>query len=166
MDKILEDLEKLWNRFDIKNLFEKYQIEAPLNPLEDIYILKRMRTDKNGEEIYFLVLVLGYFFINPKLKEIQRLKNDFQQIDFIEITKKNILKKEIIKKLKENISYFNEDSFISNAWEKFVENEVFVEDKKMNDLIWNYINNNSQEAFKLDLINLIKPYYKGIDLKP
>ena len=165
MDTILEDLEKLWNRFDIKNLFEKYQIEIPLNPLEEIYILKRMRKDKNGEEIYFLVLALSYFFINPKLKEIQRLKNDFQQIDFNEISKHNIFKREIIKKLKENISYFNEDSLISNVWEKFVENETFVENKKMNELMWNYINNNSQEDFKLDLINLIKPYYKGIYLK-
>ena len=84
---------------------------------------------------------------------------------FNKLTLLKLLKKEIIKKLKENISYFNEDSLISNVWEKFVENEVFVEDKKMNDLMWNYINNNSQEAFKLDLINLIKPYYKGIDLK-
>lgn len=164
MDKILEDLEKLWNRFDIKELFEKYQIENPLKPLEDIYILKRMKTEENGEEIYFLALALGYFFINPKLKEIQRLKDDFQQIDFNEISKLNIFKRKIIKKLKENINDFNMNSLISNVWEKFGENEAFSEDKKMNDLMRNYIQNKTQEDFKSDLINLIKPYCKEMDL--
>jgi len=164
MDKILEDLEKLWNRFDIKELFEKYQIENPLKPLEDIYILKRMKTEENGEEIYFLALALGYFFINPKLKEIQRLKDDFQQIDFNEISKLNIFKRKIIKKLKENINDFNMNSLISNVWEKFGENEAFSEDKKMNDLMRNYIQNKTQEDFKSDLINLIKPYFQKINL--
>ena len=56
--------------FDIKQLFEKYEIEKPLNPLEEINTLKINESEEDGEEIYFLCLVLSYFYINPKLKEI------------------------------------------------------------------------------------------------
>lgn len=164
MNKILNDLEKLWSLFDIEKLFSKYNIKNPLNPLLDIYKLNNQEDAKNNEELYFLALVFGYLFIKPKLKEIQKLNMDFKQIDLNEITRNNIIKRKIVKKLKGNITDFNMDSLISNVWEKFGENETFVEDKKMNDLMWSYIKNKTKEDFKSDLINLIKPYYKEIDL--
>ena len=164
MNKILNDLEKLWSLFDIEKLFSKYNIKNPLNPLLDIYKLNNQEDAKNNEELYFLALVFGYLFIKPKLKEIQKLNMNFKQIDLNEITRNNIIKRKIVKKLKGNITDFNMDSLISNVWEKFGENETFVEDKKMNDLMWSYIKNKTKEDFKSDLINLIKPYYKEIDL--
>ena len=163
-NNILKNLENLWFKFNIGELFLKYKIKSPLNPLKYIYQLDNQEDTDNNEEIYFLTLVLGYLFLKPKLKQIQKLNNAFQQIDLNEITRNNILKRDIIKKLKENISDFNMSSLISNVWKKFGKNEVFVEDKKMNDLMWNYINNKTEEDFKKDLINLIKPYYNGIDL--
>ena len=164
MNKILNDLEKLWSLFDIEKLFSKYNIKNPLNPLLDIYKLNNQEDAKNNEELYFLALVFGYLFIKPKLKEIQKLNMDFKQIDLNEITRNNIIKRKIVKKLKGNITDFNMDSLISNVWEKFGENETFIEDKKMNDLMWSYIKNKTKEDFKSELINLIKPYYKEIDL--
>ena len=155
MDNILQYLEELWNRFNIDELFLKYKIKNPINPLKDIYKFAFHRSNENNEEIYFLALVFGYLFIKSKLKEIQRLNNDFQQIDINKITKNNLLKRKIIKILKENINGFNMSSLISNVWQNFEENEVFVEDKEMNDLMWNYIQNKTQEDFKSDLINLI-----------
>ena len=37
MGNILQELEKLWNRFNIDELFLKYKIKTPSNPLKDIY---------------------------------------------------------------------------------------------------------------------------------
>jgi len=166
MGNILQELEKLWNRFNIDELFLKYNIKTPSNPLKDIYQFQFEDQEGNEdiEEIYFLALVLGYLFIKPKIKEIQRLNDDFQQIDLKEITKNNILKRNIIKQLKENNGDFDMNSLISNVWEKLGKNETFVEDKKMNNLMKNYIQNRTEGDFKSDLISLIKPYSKGIDL--
>ena len=168
MDKLLENLEKLWKFFDIKELFEKYEIEQPLNPLEEIESLDSDEEDEiKVEEIHFLVLVLSFFFIKPKINEIQRLKNDFEKIGISEIIKQNLIKKTIIKKLTQNIRDFNMSSLISKVWDKLRDcddNVEFVEDKKMNTLIKNYLKNKTEEDFKLDLIDLIKPYCTKLDL--
>ena len=149
MDKIMEDLEKLWKFFDIKQLFEKYEIEKPLNPLEEINTLKINESEEDGEEIYFLCLVLSYFYINQKLKEIQRLKNDFEDIDLNEITKNNIIKKKIIKKLTQNICDFNMSSIISDVWNKLLKCGEFVEDSKMNGFIKSYMSNKQKRILNL-----------------
>ena len=165
MNKIIEDLEKLWQFFDIKQLFEKYEIVKPLNPLEEISELLKINDEEEyGEEIYFLVLVLSYFYIKPKIDEIQRLKKVFEAIDVNEIIKNNIIKREIIKKLLQNICDFNMSSLISNIWINLSKCEEFVEDKKMNSLIKNYICNIKEKDFKSDLIRLIEPYCKELDL--
>ena len=164
---IIENLEKLWKCFDIKELFEKYEIELPLNPLEEINLLDVNGENETNEEIYFLILVLSFFFIKPKINEIQRLKNDLEKININEIIKQNILKKKIIRKMKQNIRDFNMSSLISKVWNKLRDcddSEEFVGVKKMNTLIRNYIKNKTKEDFILDLIGLIKPYCKKIDL--
>ena len=167
MDIILENLEKLWKCFGIKELFEKYEIEQPLNPLEEINSFDINSEDETKEEIYFLILVLNFFFIKPKINEILRLKNDFEKININEIIKQNILKKKIIKNLFKNIRDFRMSSLISKVWNKLRncdDNEEFVEDKKMDILIKKYLKNKTEEDFKLDLIDLIEPFCKILDL--
>jgi len=167
MDIILENLEKLWKCFGIKELFEKYEIEQPLNPLEEINSFDINSEDETKEEIYFLILVLNFFFIKPKINEILRLKNDFEKININEIIKQNILKKKIIKNLTQNIRDFNMSSLISKVWNKLRDYDQlakFVEDIKINTLMKNYLKNKTEEDFKFDLINLIKPYCKKLDL--
>ena len=58
-------------------------------------------------------------------------------------------------------------SLISKVWNKLRncdDNEEFVEDKKMDILIKKYLKNKTEEDFKLDLIDLIKPFCKILDL--
>lgn len=166
MNKIVEELEILCKFFDINKTFEKYQIKKPLNIFKSINIFKFINEEENAEEIYFLILVLSYLFIERKIKEIKEIKNSFDKIDLCGITKNIILKKNIIKKMNEHLSNFDLDSLIFNIWDEFKEDDKikFSEDKIMNGYMKDYVKNKSEENFKSDLINLIEPYNKKLDL--
>ena len=66
MDNIIDEIEKISQFFDIKQLIKKYKIKEPLNPLLNIIRLNYKTNDEPTEEIYFLLLIPSYFLFLPK----------------------------------------------------------------------------------------------------
>jgi len=56
------------------------------------------------------------------------------------------------------------DSFLPDIWDKVKDCQKFTDDEEMNKLMIEYVKNKSQEDFKNDLINLIKPFYEEFNL--
>lgn len=164
MDNIIDEIEKISQFFDIKLLIKKYKIKEPLNPLLNIIRLNYKTNDEPTEEIYFLLLILSYFFISPKIKEMNKIKNDFEKINIDEIIKNNILKRNIINKIIQNLSDLSMDSLLPNIWEKIKDCKKFTDDEEMNKLMVEYVENKSIEDFRNDLVNLIKPFYEEFNL--
>ena len=160
MNNIIKNIVKISQLFDIKQLMKKYKIKEPLNPLQNINRLNFMIEDGATEEIYFLLLILSYFFISPKIKELNKIKNEFEKINLDEINKNNILKKNIINEFTKNINDFSIDSSLPNIWDKLKDCKKFTDDEEMDKLMIEYVENKSQEDFRNDLINLIKPFYE------
>jgi DNA-directed RNA polymerase subunit H (RpoH/RPB5) len=164
MDNIIDEIEKISQFFDIKLLIKKYKIKEPLNPLLNIIRLNYKTNDEPTEEIYFLLLILSYFFISSKIKEMNKIKNDFEKINIDEIIKNNILKRNIINKIIQNLSDLSMDSLLPNIWEKIKDCKKFTDDEEMNKLMVEYVENKSIEDFRNDLVNLIKPFYEEFNL--
>ena len=96
---------------------------------------------------------------------MDKIKNGFERIDLEELTKSNIIKKNLIKSFISNISDFDGNILNSNIWSELKYCHQFIEDEDLNKSIIKYVKENSQEGFKNDLIELIKPYFKGINLE-
>ena len=135
-----------------------------MNPLQNINRLNLMFEHGATEEIYFLLLIQSYFFISQKIKEVKKIKNEFEKINLDEITKNNILKKNIINEFTKNINDLNMDSLIPNIWDIIKDCKKFTDDEEMNKLMIEYVENKSQEDFRNDLINLIKPFYEEFNI--
>ena len=164
MENIIKDIEKISQLFDIQQVMKKYKIKESLNPLQNINRLNLMFEDGVTEDIYFLLLILSYFFISQKIKELKKNKNEFEKINLDEITQNNILKKNTINEFTQNINDLNMDSLIPNIWDIIKDCKKFTDDEEMNKLMIEYVENKSQEDFRNDLINLIKPFYEEFNI--
>ena len=95
---------------------------------------------------------------------MNKIKNDFEKINIDEIIKNNILKRNIINKIIQNLSDLSMDSLLPNIWEKIKDCKKFTDDEEMNKLMVEYVENKSIEDFRNDLVNLIKPFYEEFNL--
>lgn len=162
---ITKEIEKLYNFFDINYLFEKYKIVQPLNPIKALSAIRNITNEEYGEETYYLILLFLYFFVSSNINILDKIKSGFERIDLEELTKSNIIKKNLIKSFISNISDLDGNILNSNIWSELKYCHQFVEDEELNKSIIKYVEKNSQEEFKNDLIQLIKPYFKGINLE-
>ena len=165
LKRITKEIEKLYEFFDISYLFEKYKIVQPLNPIKVLSTIRNITNEEYEEETYYLILLCLYFFVSSNINILDKIKNGFERIDLEELTKSNIIKKNLIKSFISNISDLDGNILNSNIWSELKYCHQFVEDEELNKSIIKYVKENSQEMFKNDLIELIKPYFKGINLE-
>ena len=127
--------------------------------------IRNITNEEYGEETYYLILLFLYFFVSSNINILDKIKSGFERIDLEELTKSNIIKKNLIKSFISNISDLDGNILNSNIWSELKYCHQFVEDEELNKSIIKYVEKNSQEEFKNDLIQLIKPYFKGINLE-
>ena len=85
-------------------------------------------------------------------------------MNVVELCKSNIIKKKLVKIFCDEIEKLTQIDLTNKIWNDIKKGGKFVEDKEMNILIKNYTEKNTKEDYKKDLINLISPFYKNIDL--
>ena len=163
MNIITEEIEKIYQFFNIKDLLAKYGIKQPLNPVLVMAKLRSIVATKNEEEIHYLILVITQIFIESKIKYLKEIEKVLEKVNLNEITKNNVTKKNIIKYFIDNINN-TDNTFPIIDWDEIRKNNDFSNDKKINDLIINYVNSKSKEDYLMDLKNLIEPHCKIIDL--
>ena len=165
LETITKEIEKLYQFFDIKYLFEKYKIVQPLNPIKALNAIRNITNEEYEEEIYYLILLCLYFFVSSNINVLGKIKSSFERIDLEVLTKSNIIEKNLVKSFINNISDLDGNILNSNIWNELKYCYQFVEDEELNKSIIKYVKENSQEDFKNDLKELIKPYFKGINLE-
>ena len=163
MNIITEEIEKIYQFFNIKDLLAKYGIKQPLNPVLLMAKLRSIVATKNEEEIHYLILVITQIFIESKIKYLKEIEKVLEKVNLNEITKNNVTKKNIIKYFIDNINN-TDNTFPIIDWDEIRKNNDFSNDKKIKDLIINYVNSKSKDDYIMDLKNLIEPHCKIIDL--
>ena len=163
MNIMAEEIEKIYQFFNAEDLLIKYGIKQPLNPALVMAKLRSIISKKNEEEIHYLILAISQLFIDSKIKYLKAIEKDIEKVNLYEITKNNIAKKNIIKFFIDNINN-TDNTFPLIDWDELKKNNDFSNDKKINDLIINYVNSKSKEDYIMDLKNLIEPHCKIIDL--
>ena len=64
-------------------------------------------------------------------------------------------------------NYINDFTFGdigTKVWNMIKRKKLFVDDKKLNNYIINYVNKNNIDDYKKDIINLVSPLVKEINL--
>jgi hypothetical protein len=164
MNIIEEELEMIFQFFDIKKLLTKYKIKQPVDPVIVINYLRRRVGNNNDDEIHYLILAISQLFIDSKIKNLNSIEKELEKVNLNEITKNNIIKKNIIKLFFDNINSNSDNTFPLIDWGELQKSNDFSSNKNMNDLIIKYVRSESKENYIKDLNNMIKPYCKIIDL--
>ena len=164
-DSIIEEIEDISEFFDIKKLFNKYRISNPLDPLKEFIKIRGLKIGiESAEEIYYLILLLSFLFCDSKIKNVEKMRQNLEKMNVVELCKSNIFKKKLVRKFNDEIDNLTQIDLTNKIWNDIKKGGKFVEDKEMNILIKNYTEKNTKEDYKKDLINLISPFYKNIDL--
>ena len=157
-----EKLEEIAQYLDIKALLTKYKISQPLSPKKEMKKIQ-MSNFNRTEEKYCLILVFSYFYVISNIKALNKIKNNFEQINLEEVTKINIIKENLISKYVKDTIKLDED-ITPDVWNKVKNCKKFVDDEAMNKLIVNYVNGKQKEDYKNDLFNLLKSFITNINL--
>ena len=164
-DSIIEEIEDISEFFDIKKLFNKYRISNPLDPLKEFIKIRGLKIGiESAEEIYYLILLLSFLFCDSKIKNMEKMRQNLEKMNVVELCKSYIFKKKLVRKFNDEIDNLTQIDLTNKIWNDIKKGGKFVEDKEMNILIKNYTEKNTKEDYKKDLINLISPFYKNIDL--
>ena len=123
----------------------------------------QMSNFNRTEEKYCLILVFSYFYVISNIKALNKIKNNFEQINLEEVTKINIIKENLISKYVKDTIKLDED-ITPDVWNKVKNCKKFVDDEAMNKLIVNYVNGKQKEDYKNDLFNLLKSFITNINL--
>ena len=154
-DDTINEIEDISKFFDIKNLFNKYNISQPLDPLKEFIKIQRLKIEINSaEEIYYLFLLISFCYYDSKIKYFEKMK---QRLEKTSLIKSNIIKKNLIKIFIEKINNISQVDLINKIWNDSKKGGEFVEDKEMNQLIKRYMKEKNVEDYKKDLTNLITP---------
>ena len=161
-DSIIEEIEDISEFFDIKKLFNKYRISNPLDPLKEFIKIRGLKIGiESAEEIYYLILLLSFLFCDSKIENMEKMRQNLEKMNVVELCKSNIFKKKLVRKFNDEIDNLTQIDLTNKIWNDIKKGGTFVEDKEMNILIKNYTEKNTKEDYKKDLINLISPFYKN-----
>ena len=120
---------------------------------------------ESAEEIYYLILLLSFLFCDSKIKNVEKMRQNLEKMNMVELCKSNIFKKKLVRKFNDEIDNLTQIDLTNKIWNDIKKGGKFVEDKEMNILIKNYTEKNTKEDYKKDLINLISPFYKNKNSK-
>ena len=164
-DNIIEEIEEISGFFDIKKLFNKYSISEPIDSLKEFMKIRGLKlANESAEEIYYLILLVSFLFCESEIKDVKKMRQSLEKINVVELCKSNIIKKKLVKIFCDEIEKSDQIDLTNKIWNDIKKGGKLVEDEEMNLLIKNYIEKNDKEDYKKDLINLISPFCKNVDL--
>ena len=152
--------------FDIKHLLAKYKFDEPLN-VENAFNSILDIDDINEDcasELYFLIQVILYFFIDSKIKILKNIKNKIQNYELKNLMVGNIYKKKMVDIFITDINKNNIYDIATKTFNNLKTKKEFVDNKILNNYIIDYVKNNNIDNYKNEIISLIGPIIKEINL--
>ena len=167
LNNIITNIGEVAQIFDIKILFNKYGINQPVD-LKKAFtkIKKSLYQNKFLEEIYYLIHIISYFLIISIIKALNMIKDEYEKKVLNKIIENNIIKENLIYQFMKEVNIAKNEGDILNQdfWEQIKNCKTFIEDEAMNNNIINYVKDKTINDYKNDLLNLLKPHVKNINL--
>ena len=165
LEHIIVKIGEVEKIFDIKTLLDKYDIKQPIDLLNSFSIMKESLFASNcPEEIYYLCYVISYFLVISYIKALNKVKDEFNKIGLNKLIENNISKQNLISKYIKEVNTAGENILNKDIWKDIQECDEFVEDKDMNEKICNYVKIKKKNDYKKELLSLLEPYVKNINL--
>ena len=167
LNNIITNIGEVAQIFDIKILFNKYGINQPVD-LKKAFtkIKKSLYQNKFLEEIYYLIHIISYFLIISIIKALNMIKDEYEKKVLNKLIENNIIKENLIYEFMKDVNIPKNEGDILNQdfWEHIKNCNRFIEDEAMNNNIVNYVKDKTINDYKNDLLALLKPHVKNIDL--
>ena len=177
IDKLLKYLEdilirvhlfiKPFERFVEKEKNDKEnQKQNPLLFLDEFksVILSEIKDPDLIQNLYMNYLINFFFYAQDAVKYLKELKNNYKEIEVVKTFERNLEKKKILEIFSSRVNY---EKYIdlNQIWKKLKDEEVFVKNNPfLNEKIKEYIKNNDENQFLIDLKNIEKIKSKKINL--
>ena len=148
-----------------KNVRE-IQKQNPLLFLDELksVILIDIKNPNLIQNLYMNYLINFFFYAQDVCKYLKELKKNYKEIEFIKTFESNFEKKKILEMFNYRMN-FEEHSDLNHEWNKLKNEKIFVENNPfLNEKIKEYIKNNDENQFLIDLKNIEKIKSKKINL--
>lgn len=165
LNYIIANIGEVAQIFDIKNLFNKYGINQPVDLKKAFTKMKKsLYQNKFLEEIYYLIHIISYFLVISFIKALNGIKDEYENIVLNKLIENNIIKENLIYKFMKEVNIPEGDILNQDIWKHIQNCNTFIEDEDMNNNIINYVKEKTINDYKNDLRSLLQPHVKNIDL--
>ena len=166
-NNIIFDINDCAKLFDIKYLLRKYKIDEPIDIEKAFNIILNSNyiSDEEVAEFYFLTQVIIFFDIKSRIKISKSIKNRIKNLDLEKLMISSVYKEKMVDIFMNDINDFTIGDIGTKVWNVIKRKKHFVDDKKLNNYIIDYANKNNIDDYKKDIINLVSPLVKEINLK-
>lgn len=165
-DEFLNSIENYGNYFSYEEILKLLKINLPLNPIEAIKKLKYNESEiKSIENCYYFSQICGYLIVEECISHLNKIKDKINNINIQEIIRKNIIKNNLIYKMKSQLSLDTKKDLFSQVWVDIKREEKYIKNNdELNIKIKKYVSENEKEKFQRDLIDLIGDNIKQINI--
>ena len=164
----LGEVNHIFDNQDVQKLLNKYKITQPVDLIKAFNNLTTSLYKNNHlEEIYYLIYVISYYLVSSIIKALIKIKNEFDKLPLDKVIENNIIKEELISKFMKEVNIPGENILNQDIWKQIQRCKNFIKDEKMDEMdkkIINYVKTKSIDDYKKDLISLLQPYVKKINL--
>ena len=166
LSNILANIGEVAQIFDIKNLFNKYGINQPVDLKKAFAKMKKsLYQNKFLEEIYYFIHIISFFLVISIIKALNRIKDEYENKVLNKLIENNVIKENLIDKFMKEINIPEGDILNQDFWTNIQTCNKFIDDDEvMNNNIINYVKKKSLNDYKNDLLSLLQPHVKNIEL--
>ena len=154
--------------FNINDILKDFRISLPLTPLNIINKLTSLKIifdEKILEKEFFILQIYHYFILKEGVTHLKEIKKKIKNLRIHELLKSYQIKNNLINKIKENMPLIVRRDLLSEVWKDISNSIKIIEgNDELNNKILNYVKNNDKIKFKKDLVSLIKPEIKDINI--
>ena len=158
-NKIYEHIEKYNEYFDIEKLFKLRENSNGIDPYLAVktFDIEKFITNNQIEQAFYYFIVSLYFCYEGYLNYLSKIKEKIIELDYKGLFERNIVKNDLIEKLKLNLSITEEDNEFATVWNLMKKRKQFFKnDELLNAKIEEYILNKNIDNFTSDLKELMK----------
>ena len=163
----LNSINEVAEYFNVKNILNELNIKLPLDPID---VIKKLGSSKKYniellEKYVFIFHLCQYITLEESISYLEDKKKKVNELQILELIKKDEIKNNLINEMRNKIEENANNDLLSEVWNKINTKTKIIEDNDdFNNKILVYVKNTNKGKFKQDLIDLIEPKIKGIDM--
>ena len=160
-------INEMAEHFNVKDILNELKIKLPLEP---IVVINKIGSSKKYniellEKYVFILYLCQYITLEESISYLEERKRKINDLQIQELLKKDQIKNNLINEMRNHIEENDKNYLLSDVWNKInTETKIIEDNDELNNKILLYVKNGNKEKFKEDLISLIEPKIKGINI--